>query len=187
MKFSQSKAVNAHRPIFSPGACIKRKSPILTFLRFLSLKSLNAKGICQIKQRKWKWLCPFYYITPTSASSPWWCRPRCVGKSASAGINSPFKLNRACIPYNKRVEGEKDYFCCLPLHSLLNFFLHLFYILHILHFTCLLLILLTSYTSCWKMTVQKLPRSGLKFLKKIYSPLSFFLSFQTCFIPDYNR
>jgi len=165
MEFYESKAVNADTCHFSSGACFERKSPIHTFLRFLSLKIIDTKVICQIKHSKWKWACPFYYITPTSASSPWWCRPRCVGKSASAGINSPFKLNRACIPYNKRVEGEKDYFYYLTLHYCLKY-----------HFLQQLL----------EGDSSKTPQVRPQFLQKIYSPLSFFLSFHTCFTPDYS-
>lgn len=47
MEFSESKIANACRPNSSSGACFKRKSPICTFLKFLSLESLDTKGICQ--------------------------------------------------------------------------------------------------------------------------------------------
>lgn len=132
---------------------------------FLSLKSLTQKESTRSNTES-RNVCTFSIILhpPTSASSPWWCKPRCVGKSASAGINSPFKLNRACIPYSKRVEGENYYFYCCPLHSSLK------------------ITLFTSPAGRWQFKNS----SGLTSLKKKVLLSFLFSQFYTCFIPDYN-
>lgn len=133
------------------------KEKWLHFLKgFLSLKSFKQKESTKSNTEN-RNVCTFSITLnpPTSASSPWWCKPRCVGKSASAGINSPFKLNRACIPYSKRVEEENRYFYCCPLKSSLK------------------ITLFTSPAGRWQFKNS----SGLNFLKNLTSYLSFFLSF----------
>lgn len=40
----------------------------------------------------------------TSGSSPWWCRPKCVGRSSVGGIKVPAKSNRACMACQETTE-----------------------------------------------------------------------------------
>lgn len=41
----------------------------------------------------------------TSGSSPWWCRPKWVGRSSVGGINVPAKSNRACMACSETTES----------------------------------------------------------------------------------
>lgn len=53
----------------------------------------------------------------TSGSSPWWCRPRCVGRSSVGGIKVPAKSKRACMAY--RDTGRTHRKCWLKKHNLI--------------------------------------------------------------------
>lgn len=50
----------------------------------------------------------------TSGSSPWWCRPKWVGRSSVGGISVPTKSNLACMAYEDKAQ-RLNFFACSSL------------------------------------------------------------------------
>lgn len=64
----------------------------------------------------------------TSGSSPWWCRPKWVGRSSVGGISVPAKSNLACMAYGEKAQcASWHIFTCWMQKHLEDIFCLLFF------------------------------------------------------------